>query len=98
MGYSGRNATRNKDNGSNGSTGSPATGTPTAPKRPLVDDESTPTTTKKKKPNGPKKLSGAKPASAGSKLRNGLTPDEFASADAAGDAEIKSETNGDTNE
>lgn len=98
MGYSGRNATRNKDSGSNG-TGSPANSTSTAPpKRPLVDDDATPTTTKKKKPNGPKKLSGAKPTSAGSKLRNGLTPDDFASADAAGDADIKSETNGDTNE
>lgn len=99
MGYSGRNATRNKDNGStNGSIGSPANSTPSAPKRSLVDDDSTPTTTKKKKPNGPKKLSGAKPTSAGSKLRNGLTPDAFASADTAGDAEVKSETNGDTNE
>ena len=93
MGYSGRNATRSKgplDSGTPSST--PAT---TAPKRPLADDEGTPSSmTKKKKLNAPKKLSGAKPPATSSKLKNGLTPDEAADAD----ADIKSETNGDAND
>lgn len=99
MGYSGRNATRNKGPTDNGSAGSPATSTPAAPKRPLADDESMPTLTKKKKLNAPKKLSGTKPPPTGSKLRNGLTPDDLASAEtASGDVDIKSEANGDANE
>ena len=99
MGFSGRNATRNKGSADNGSTGSPANSTPTAPKRPLADDEPTPTLTKKKKLNAPKKLSATKPPPTGSKLRNGLTPDDLASTEtASGDVDIKSEANGDANE
>lgn len=94
MGYSGRNATRNRgsDTGS-GSTPTPSTSTTAAPKRPLVDDEATPSTlTKKKKLNAPKKLT--KPPAASSKLKNGLTADDLAET-ASGDADIKSEANGD---
>lgn len=93
MGYSGRNATRSKGPLDSGTPTS--TSATTAPKRPLADDEGTPSTmTKKKKLNAPKKLSGAKPPAASSKLKNGLTPGEAADAD----ADIKSETNGDAND
>jgi hypothetical protein len=94
MGYSGRNATRNRGSGDtgSGSTPTPSTSTSAAPKRPLADDDATPSTTltKKKKLNAPKKLS--KPLVPSSKLKNGLTPDDLAEN---GDADIKSEANGD---
>lgn len=96
MGYSGRNATRNRgpETGS-GNTPTASASTSTAPKRPLADDDTPSTLTKKKKLNSPKKLSGTKPPAASSKLKNGLTPDDMA---AEADAGIKSEANGDTNE
>ncbi|KAI9044903.1 transcriptional activator [Aspergillus affinis] len=94
MGLSGRQTSRNKTPMENG------TSTPTSapPKRPLEDDAPSPALTKKKKLGAPKKLSGKKPPPApSSKLKNGLTPDMAAAADAAasGDADIKSEANGD---
>ncbi|KAF4215154.1 hypothetical protein CNMCM8980_008733 [Aspergillus fumigatiaffinis] len=90
MGLSGRQTNRNKTPMENGN-GSPSTG---PPKRPLADDDAPPTLTKKKKLNTHKKLSGKKPPlPPSSKLRNGLTPDMAAAADAAasGDVDIKRE-------
>ncbi|KAE8360961.1 hypothetical protein BDV27DRAFT_148242 [Aspergillus caelatus] len=93
LGLSGRQVNRNKTPMENG------TSTPSSapPKRPL-DDDTPPTITKKKKLGAPKKLSGKKPPPApSSKLKNGVTPDMAAAADAAaaGDGNIKSEPNGD---
>lgn len=87
MGFSGRQAGRNKNSGD--TPGSPTNSG--LPKRPLGDEDAPATPTKKKKHN-PKKLAGVKPPS--SKLKNGITPDMAADA---GEAEIKSEPNGDTN-
>ncbi|KAA8643458.1 hypothetical protein EYZ11_001416 [Aspergillus tanneri] len=93
LGLSGRQINRNKtpmENGNNTPTSAP-------PKRPL--DEDTPSAIpKKKKLGAPKKLSGQKPTPVpSSKLKNGLTPDMAAAADAAasGDGDIKGEANGD---
>lgn len=90
MGFSGRQAGRNKNGPDN--AGSPSSSG--QPKRPLADEETPPTPTKKKKSN-PKKPTGKKPPS--SKLKNGITPDMAADAGPSGEGEIKSEPNGDTN-
>ncbi|EAW08885.1 SGF11 family protein [Aspergillus clavatus NRRL 1] len=87
LGLSGR-PNRNKTPMENGSSTSS-----TAPsKRPLADEDA-PSTLPKKKKLMQKKLSGKKPPlPPSSKLRNGLTPDMVAAADAgSGDGDIKSE-------
>ncbi|OJJ38164.1 hypothetical protein ASPWEDRAFT_24128 [Aspergillus wentii DTO 134E9] len=93
LGLSGRQTNRNKGPLDSGS------GTPSSapPKRPLADDDTPSALTKKKKLNTPKKLSGKKPPPSSSKLKNGLTPDMAAAADAAaaGDGDIKAEPNAD---
>ena len=91
MGFSGRQAGRNKNSTETGTNPPNAA----APKRPLADEEAPPTPTKKKKYN-PKKPTGKKPPPP-SKLKNGFTPDMAADAGPSGDADVKSEANGDTN-
>ncbi|EAU32614.1 hypothetical protein ATEG_07230 [Aspergillus terreus NIH2624] len=92
LGLSGRQVNRNKTPMENGAS------TPTsAPSKRPLDDETPSALPKKKKLGAPKKLSGKKPPPApSSKLKNGVTPDMAAAADAAsGDGDIKSEANGD---
>lgn len=93
MGFSGRQAGRNKNSADNVDTPSSTGG---LPKRPLGDEETPGTPTKKKKYN-PKKQTGKKPPPPSSKLKNGITPDMAADAGPSGDGEIQGETNGDTN-
>lgn len=93
MGYSGRQAGRNKNAADNAA--SPSNTNAGQPKRPLAEDDTPPTPTKKKKYN-PKKPTGKKPPPS-SKLKNGFTPDMAADAEAAGDGDAKGEANGDTN-
>ncbi|KAL2871552.1 SGF11 family protein [Aspergillus lucknowensis] len=92
LGLSGRQVNRNKTPQENGS----GTPTSTPAKRPLGDEDTTTSLPKKKKLGAPKKLSGKKPPPP-SKLKNGVTPEMAAAADAAASAEreSKAEANGD---